>query len=447
MPEGRSVNVNAPQPAKEALRPGEQDCRLIVDSISAHVVTLTAHGDIEFVNQQWLDYLGKALDELQSWTNSSVVHPDDLSRVVSTWNRSVETGQPYEPECRFCRADGVFRWFHVRAIPEREAEGRIVRWYCLHTDIDERKQAENRLQLLLDVTNQVVSNLQIDDLLRAISASVRRVMQCDVVYVCLPGSDVSRLRGFVLDFPESKGFIREDSVSIEGSIAGIVFRTAKPWMGNGADLLQLGVKDDPGIAEGLNTGCVLPLIITGNRVLGVLALGRREEHGFTQVDFGFLIQVANQIAIAIENSSAYHESTSARAYLEECLEEIQSLEDRLQDENLVLREQIDQALMFEEIVGTSSALQAVLSLASKVAPMDSTVLLTGETGTGKELIARAIHKRSRRSSRPFVGVNCAAIPASLIGSESFGHEKGGFYGRPAAAAGSLRGCRERHALP
>src|SRR6267378_1614169 len=165
MPEGRSVNVNAPQPAKEALRPGEQDCRLIVDSISAHVVTLTAHGDIEFVNQQWLDYLGKALDELQSWTNSSVVHPDDLSRVVSTWNRSVETGQPYEPECRFCRADGVFRWFHVRAI-------------------DERKQAENRLQLRLDVTNQFVSNLQIDDLLRAISASVRRVMQCDVVYVC-----------------------------------------------------------------------------------------------------------------------------------------------------------------------------------------------------------------------------------------------------------------------
>jgi formate hydrogenlyase transcriptional activator len=426
MPEGRSVNVNAPQPSKDALRPSEQDCRLIVDSIPGHVVTLTAHGDIEFVNQQWLDYLGKTLDELKSWTNG-VVHPDDLSRLVATWNRSVETGQPYDSECRFCRADGVFRWFHVRAIPERDAQGRIVRWYSLRTDIDERKQAEDRLQLLLDVTNQVVSNLQIDDLLRAISASIRRVMQCDVVYVCLPRSDVNKLRVFVLDFPESKGFIREDSISIEGSIAGIVLRTAKPWMGNAADLLQLGVKDDPGIAEGLNTGCVLPLI-SRNRVLGVLALGRREDHGFTQVDFGFLIQVANQIAIAIENSSAYHESTSARAYLEECLKEIQSLKDRLQDENLVLREQIDQALMFEEIVGTSSALQAVLSLVSKVAPMDSTVLLTGETGTGKELIARAIHKRSRRSSRPFVGVNCAGIPASLIGSELFGHEKGAFTG-------------------
>jgi len=420
------VNVNAPQPAKKALRPSEQDCRVIVDSIPGHVVTLTAHGDIEFVNQQWQDYLGKPLDEVKTWTNG-IVHPDDRSRAVATWNRSVETGQPFDCECRFCRADGVFRWFHVRAIPERDAEGRIVRWYSLRTDIDERKQAEDRLQLLLDVTNQVVSNLQIDDVLRAISASVRRVMQCDVVYVCLPGSDVSRLRVFVLDFPGSKGFIREDSISIEGSIAGIVFRTAKPWMGNAADLLQLGVKDNPGIAEGLNTGCVLPLI-GGNRVLGVLALGRREDHGFTQVDFGFLIQVANQIAIAIENSSAYHESTSARAYLEECLKEIQSLKDRLQDENLVLREQIDQALMFEEIVGTSSALQAVLSLVSKVAPMDSTVLLTGETGTGKELIARAIHKRSRRSSRPFVGVNCAGIPSSLIGSELFGHEKGAFTG-------------------
>ena len=144
--------------------------------------------------------------------------------------------------------------------PERDAEGRIVRWYGLYTDIDERKQAEDRLQLLLDVTNQVVSNLQIDNLLRAISASVRRVMQCDG-RVCLlgPRSDVNRLRIFVLDFPDSKGFIREDSISIEGSHRPALFSAPpSPWMGNAADLLQLGVKDDPSIAEGLNTGCVLP---------------------------------------------------------------------------------------------------------------------------------------------------------------------------------------------
>jgi PAS domain S-box-containing protein len=130
--------------------------------LPGHVVTLTAHGDIEFVNQQWPDYLGKTIDEVKSelkcWAKG-VVHPDDLSRLVATWSRSVETGQPYDYECRFCRADGVFRWFHVRAILGRDAEGRIVRWYSLRTDIDERKQAEDRLQLLLNVTNQVVSNL------------------------------------------------------------------------------------------------------------------------------------------------------------------------------------------------------------------------------------------------------------------------------------------------
>jgi transcriptional regulator with GAF, ATPase, and Fis domain len=159
-----------------------------------------------------------------------------------------------------------------------------------------------------------------------------------------------------------------------------------------------------------------------------LSLGRREENAFGRADIEFLAQVASQIAIAVENTSAYREITQARAELEKALEENRRLKDRLQDENLVLREQIDQALMFEEIVGASPPLRAVLSRVSKVAPTDSTVLLTGETGTGKELIARAIHKRSRRSSRAFVSVNCAAIPSSLIASELFGHEKGAFTG-------------------
>jgi formate hydrogenlyase transcriptional activator len=291
-----------------------------------------------------------------------------------------------------------------------------------------RKHAEDRLQLLLDVTNQVVSNLQLHDLLRAISASVRRVMHCDLVGVCFPDSEMNRLQTFVLDFPESKGFIREEFfTSIEGSLSGSVFRTGKAWTGSALDILQLGLKDEAAIPEGLKTGCILPLV-SRNRILGLLSLGRFEENAFSQTDIGFLTQVASQIAIAVENTSAYREITQARAELEKALEENQRLKDRLQDENLVLREQIDQALMFEEIVGASPALRAVLSRVSKVAPTDSTVLLTGETGTGKELIARAIYKRSRRSSRAFVSVNCAAIPSSLIASELFGHEKGAFTG-------------------
>jgi formate hydrogenlyase transcriptional activator len=427
-----ALNFDALQHAEQALRTSEQSLRRIVDSIPGLVNTTTAEGEFEFVSQQCLDYFGTTLEDLKAqeskgWTTSNIVHPDDFPQMLATWRRSVETGHPYQSEYRIRRADGVYRWFHVRSLPWRDTEGRIIRWYTLRTDIDDRKRAEDRLQLLLDVTNQVVSNLQLRDLLGAISSSVRRVMQCDLVSVCFPDSEMKRLQTFVIDFPDSKGFIREELISIEGSLGGFVFRTGKPWAGNASDLLHSGLKNEPAIAEGLKTGCVLPLI-SRNGVLGVLALGRREDDPFSPVDIGFLTQVANQVAIAVENATAYGQIEQARTELEKALEEIKHLKDRLQDENVALREQIDQALMFEEIVGVSPALRAVLSLVSKVAPTDSTVLLTGETGTGKELIARAIHKRSRRSSRTFVSVNCAAIPASLIASELFGHEKGAFTG-------------------
>jgi len=126
-------------------------------------------------------------------------------------------------------------------LPLRDTEDHIIRWYTLFTDIDKRKQAEDRLQLLLDVTNQVVSNLQLRDLLRAISASVRRVMQCDLVGVFLPDLDGNRMQTFTLDFPEGKGFIREDYCSMEGSLGGYVLGTGKPWIGSASDVLQLGL--------------------------------------------------------------------------------------------------------------------------------------------------------------------------------------------------------------
>jgi formate hydrogenlyase transcriptional activator len=413
---------------EEVLRTSERSLRLTVDSIPGLVATMNAAGEAQLLNRQLLEYFGKSSEELKSWATSDLVHPDDLPRVIAAHTDSIKSGNPYSIEQRIRRADGVYHWFQVRNHPVRDTQGHVISWYVLLTDIDERKQAEGRLQLLLNVTNQVVSNLQLHDLLRAISTSIRRVMQCDLVSVCFPDSEMNRLQTFVLDFPESKGFIREEFfIPMEGSLSGYVFRTRKPWMGNASDVLQLGLNDSAAIPEGLKTGCILPLI-SRNRILGVLTLGRLEENAFSHADLEFLGQVANQIAIAVENTSAYQEITQARAELETALEEIHRLKDRLQDENLVLREQIDQALMFEEIVGASPALRAVLSRVSKVAPTDSTVLLTGETGTGKELIARAIHKRSRRSAHTFVSLNCAAIPASLIASELFGHERGAFTG-------------------
>src|SRR5437773_2266771 len=381
---------------------------------------MSPSGELEFANQRWLDYHGKTLEEMKGWETSDVIHPDDLPRAATTWKRSVETGQPFENEYRIRRADGVYRWFQGRSLPLRDSEGRIIRWYSLITDIDERKQAEDRLQLLLDITNQVVSNLQLRDLLRAISASVRRVMQCDLVGVFLPDSEGNRLQTFVLDFPASKGFIREEYCSMEGSLGGVVFRTGKPWAGNTSDVLQLGVTHDPIIPEGLKAGCMLPLV-SRNRVLGLLGLGRREENAFSEVDLGFLAQVASQIAIAVENALEYGQITEAK--------------ERLAEQKLYLEDEIRREHNFEEIIGNSPKLKAVLECVRIVAPADSTVLIQGETGTGKEMIARAIHNLSPRKGQAFVKVNCAAIPLGLLESELFGHEKGSFTGAIAQRIG------------
>ena len=415
-----ALNFDASQRAQEALRASERNLVMVVDSIPGLVNTMTAEGENEFVNQQVLAYFGKSPEELNRWATSDLIHPDDLPRTIATFTGSIETGQPYDIEHRIRRADGVYRWFQVRALPLRDTEGRIIRWYVLSTDIDERKQAEDRLQLLLDITNQVVSNLQLRDLLRAISASVRRVMQCDLVGVFLADSDGDRLQTFVLDFPESKGFIREEYCSMEGSLGGYVLRTGKPWSGNSSDVLQLGLTDEPALPEGLKAGCMVPLV-SRNRVLGLLGLGRREENAFKQVDMGFLAQVASQIAIAVENALEYGQITQAK--------------ERLAEQKLYLEDEIRIEQNFEEIIGNSQSLKAVLESVRLVSPADSTVLIHGETGTGKEMIARAIHNLSPRKGQAFVKVNCAAIPLGLLESELFGHERGAFTGAIAQKVG------------
>ena len=417
---GIATDIEDLKRAEEGLREREQNLRLVVDSIPGLVCTMNAAGEVQRLNRQLLEYFGKTTEELKNWATSDVVHPDDRARVIAAFSRSVETGFPYDIEHRCRRADGVYLWFQVRALPVRDTQGHISSWYILLTDIDKRKQAEDRLQLLLDVTNQVVSNLQLRDLLRAISASVRRVMQCDLVGVFLPDLDGNRMQTFTLDFPESKGFIREDYCSMEGSLGGYVFSTGKPWMGNASDVLQLGLKDEPAIPEGLKTGCFVPLV-SRNRLLGLLGLGRREENAFSQADIGFLTQVATQIAIGVENALDYEQITEAR--------------DRLAEQAFYLENEIRLEHNFEEIIGNSQPLKAVLESVRIVAPADSTVLIQGETGTGKEVIARAIHNLSSRKGHAFVKVNCAAIPLGLLESELFGHEKGSFTGAIAQRIG------------
>ncbi|HXM12583.1 MAG TPA: sigma 54-interacting transcriptional regulator, partial [Terriglobales bacterium] len=281
----------------------------------------------------------------------------------------------------------------------------------------------DRLKLLLDITNTLVSNLEPRDLIRAISTSIRQVMHCDVVGVWLPDTDQRQLRQRVMDFPESKGFATEDLVQpVEGSLVGSAFKTGKAAIRTSADFTNYQATTDVARGEGILSSLALPLIIR-NRTLGVLGLGSRTENAFSQEDVDFLMRVAGQVAIAVENALAYRE--------------IAELKDKLAQEKLYLEEEIRSTSDFEGIIGQSSALRQALQLAETVATSDSTVLLLGETGTGKELVARAIHERSHRKARTFVELNCAAIPTGLLESELFGHERGAFTGAVTQKIGRL----------
>jgi formate hydrogenlyase transcriptional activator len=287
----------------------------------------------------------------------------------------------------------------------------------------ELERESDRLKLLLDMTTTLVSTLECRDLLRTVSASIRQVMHYDIVGVWLPDAERVHLRQLAMDFPESKGFVKEDALQpIEGSVLGAVFKAGKPVV---LDLCseQLAAQvSTEARAEALESGCALPLISRG-RTLGVLTLGSRVENSIRPEDVDFLLRAAGQLAIAIENRLAYRE--------------IAELKDKLAQEKLYLEDEIRGEIDFEGIVGQSSALRHVLNLVETVAPSDSTVLLLGETGTGKELIARAIHDRSHRKERTFVKLNCAAIPTGLLESELFGHERGAFTGAIAQKIGRL----------
>jgi formate hydrogenlyase transcriptional activator len=263
-----------------------------------------------------------------------------------------------------------------------------------------------RLKLLLDLTNRVVSKLDLRELLREVSASIRRVMQCDGVGVALSDPETGQLRVYAFDHPGNKGTVQEgDIISAEGSETLFrAIRTSQPLAA----------------AEGLKSLYHLPLI-TRERTLGVLSLVSSAENACAEGDSAFLAQVANQIALAVENAIAYGE--------------ISSLKDKLAQEVIYLQDEIRTELKFEEIVGNSDVLRRVLAELETVAPTDSTVLIYGETGTGKELIARAIHNLSSRKSNAFVKLNCAAIPTGLLESELFGHEKGAFTGAIAQRVG------------
>ena len=287
---------------------------------------------------------------------------------------------------------------------------------------EQLREEHDRLTLLLELTNSLVSNLELRDVLTSVMRSARRIMRSDSAVVALPDADAGHLRAYALDIQDGGDLLQEgELIDAQGTIAAQVFRTGKPWVGRIEDVLESGLEVNPKWLElGFKVGCVLPLA-SRHRILGTLGLRRRDDTMYTDDEVNFLIQVANQIAVAVENALAYGE--------------IRSLKDKLAEERVYLRDEVRTERNFEEVVGKSTVLRRVLRNVETVAPTDSTVLIYGETGTGKELIARAIHNLSPRRSKAFVKLNCAAIPTGLLESELFGHEKGAFTGAIAQRIG------------
>ena len=285
-----------------------------------------------------------------------------------------------------------------------------------------QRQAE-RLQLLLNLTTRITSSLDLREVLRAIAANIREVMHADAVAVSLPDRASGKSKVFAMDFPHGKGVIKEELFFTPSAAAQKAMDTLKPVVIDTRDPEEFASgTTEIALAEGIKARCLIPLVNRG-RVLGILGTSRTTETSFAPEDVDFLSRASGQIAIAIENALAY--------------QEISKLKDKLAQEKLYLEDEIRADSGFERIIGKSAALKRTLQMVETVAPNDSTALLLGETGTGKELIARAIHDRSGRKDRTFVKLNCAAIPTGLLESELFGHEKGAFTGAIAQKVGRL----------
>jgi formate hydrogenlyase transcriptional activator len=262
----------------------------------------------------------------------------------------------------------------------------------------------DRSKLLLEVNNTLVSNLNLRELLSAISHSIGNVMPHDAAALTIYDAASNQLRVAALDFPDHEPCAKRDFIPIDGNPFGEAFTTRKTV------LIHYDKSDN---CNAMASGCAAPLI-SRDRVLGVLGIKSTREHAFSPDDAELFGQVARQVAIAVENALAF--------------DEIETLKNKLEKEKLYLEEEIRTEYNFEEIVGKSSVLRRALQDVETVASTNSTVLIYGETGTGKELIARAIHNLSERHERTLVKVNCAAIPTGLLESELFGHEKGAFTG-------------------
>jgi PAS domain S-box-containing protein len=356
---------------EEKLRQSEKELQQLIDAVPQHIFVLGPDGSCLYTNQVARDYHGLLPKDPQGDHLAMFVHPDDRDMVLSERQRLLSNGAPYELEARLLGKDGQYRWFLIRVSPSRDEQGRIIRWYGTRTEIEDRKRAEEKLR-------------QDERELRRITDAIDQH-----IMVLGPVGKILYANRLLLEY---------SGLSVEDVMADdFRARLVHP------DDLERS-RDER--QHGLERGTPFELELRARRKDG--------QHRWFLIRYNPLRDEEGRII------RWYSTGTD--------IDDRKRDEERIQKENLALREEIDHSSMFEEIVGSSEVIHKVLTQVTKVAPSDSTVLVLGETGTGKELIARAIHKRSKRSSRLLIRVNCAAIPPSLIASELFGHEKGAFTG-------------------
>jgi len=407
-------DVTEQRRAQEELRRNDLLLRSIVESVRDYAIyMLDRDGHIQTWNPGAEKIKGYSVDEVLGLHFSRFFVQEDLDRgrPAELMRQAALRGRVEEQGWRV-RKDGTRFWADVVMTTVRDTTGAVIGYAKIIRDLTDRKRAEEAV--MLQLSSALLATMDVRKLLGAISASIREVIPHDTATLALYDRSADN---FIIQFlgpdneTNSRGEIR---VAMKGSLAEEAFRTHAPVLIPDLGQTHFEAKAVRHlVAAGMHSTCCVPLIHRGDR-LGTLAVSSRVTSAFAAKDAEMLSEVAGQVAMAVSNAMVFRQ--------------IAELRDRLSQEKKYLEEEINLDKRFDDIVGESTGLRQVLKQIETVAPTDATVLIQGETGTGKELLARAIHRLSPRHERTFIKLNCAAIPAGLIESELFGHEKGAFTG-------------------